>query len=114
MTNRTTRTSPPPLAERRPERRKRSLLGGLVVYSEGRHSFVCTIRNMTAKGARIAFANGQSPPSSFVLVNLRDHLVHKAHIIWASATEAGLALEGGVAGDALPSDLAYLRRFLGR
>lgn len=103
----------PPLAERRPGRRTRSLLGGMVVYADGQRSFPCTIRNVTAKGARIAFADGHTPPSSFHLVNLRDQMVHQAHMVWASATEAGVALESGVAMGALPQNLGYLKRFAG-
>jgi hypothetical protein len=113
MMHMTINIPPPPLAERRPDRRTRSLLGGVVVYAEGQRSFHCTIRNITAKGARIAFADGHAPPSSFHLVNLRDQMVHQAHIVWASATEAGVALERGVAMGALPQTLGYLKRFAG-
>jgi hypothetical protein len=113
MMTMTTTIQPPPIAERRPERRKRAFLGGIVVYAEGRHSFACTIRNITARGARIAFAAGRSPPSSFHLISLRDHVVHPAHIVWASATEAGVALEDGIAMAELPHALGYLKRFAG-
>jgi hypothetical protein len=113
MMHMTINIQPPPLAERRPGRRTRSLLGGVVVYAEGQRSFPCTIRNITARGARIAFADGHAPPSSFQLINLRDQMVHQAHIVWASATEAGVALESGVAMGALPHNLRYLKQFSG-
>lgn len=101
----------PPLANRRPVLRKRSLLGCKVIYAQGRYSFACTIRNISPGGARIAFAPGERLPSHFVLINERNRTGHKARLIWAARTEAGVELESTFPLNAIPDDLPYLKRF---
>ena len=81
----------PPVAERRPNNRRRALLGGMVVHSQGRFSFPCTIRNVSADGARIAFKRGQIMPSDFILIDTWAGQGHRARIAWLTATEAGVS-----------------------
>ena len=76
----------PPVAERRPNNRRRALLGGMVVHSQGRFSFPCTIRNVSADGARIAFKRGQVMPSDFILIDTWAGQGHRARIAWLTAT----------------------------
>ena len=106
----------PPVAERRPQgggkSRRRALLGGLVVHSQGRFSFAVTIRNISEDGARIAFKKGQMMPSDFVLIDTWAGQGHRARIAWVTATEAGVAFSdsfdmGAIADPAL----SYLKRF---
>lgn len=98
----------PPLAERRPAPRRRALLSGRIVYAEGRFSLPCTIRNISANGVRIAFAPGAMLPASFYLINVKERMIYRADVIWASNAEAGAKIEESFSVDAIPSALAYL------
>ena len=104
----------PPLANRRPQPRKRAFLGCTAVYGEGAYSFACVIRNIAPGGARIGFEIGNAMPSPFWLINSRDRTVHKAHIAWSTATEAGVEFETSYPLHQLPPELSYLKRFGGR
>jgi hypothetical protein len=79
----------PPSDERRPKRRSRVLLGGLISYGGGTHNFICTIRNITDTGARIA-VRGRKVPADFHLINLRDRIAYDAVVIWFSDKEVGV------------------------
>jgi hypothetical protein len=107
-------TDLPPLANRRPQTRKRSFLGCTVVYGDGAYSFPCVIRDVAPGGARIAFEAGSSLPGNFWLINGRDRTAHKARIAWATAKEAGLEFESSHPIHQLPPELGYLKRFAGR
>jgi hypothetical protein len=101
----------PPAAERRPNSRRRALLGGLVVHSQGRFSFPCTIRNLSADGARIAFKRGQVMPSDFLLVDTWAGQGHRAHIAWLTATEAGVSFSSSFDMNGITDPaLGYLKR----
>jgi len=101
----------PPTAERRPKGRRRALLGGMVVHSQGRFSFPVTIRNLSEDGARIAFKKGQMMPSDFYLVDTWAGQGHRARIAWVSATEAGVSFENSFDMNAITDPaLNYLAR----
>lgn len=102
---------PPPLAERRPAPRRRALLGGRIVYAEGRFSLPCTIRNLSASGMRIAFTPGTTLPASFYLINAKERTIYHVQIAWAGNAEAGVKIEERFAVDAVPAELSYLNRF---
>ena len=104
----------PPLANRRPQMRKRAFLGCTAVYGDGAYSIACVIRNIAPSGARIGFEVGSRIPSPFWLINSRDRIVHKARIVWATGTEAGVEFDATYPLHQLPPDLAYLKRFIGR
>jgi hypothetical protein len=80
----------PPLAERRPIPRRRVLLGGVATYEEGAYTLKCQIRDLNEKGARIVVSSRQSLPDELYLVITRDHMVHKARLVWRKGDEAGL------------------------
>ena len=102
----------PPVAERRPNSRRRALLGGVIVHSGGRFSFPCTIRNVSGTGARIAFKKGQMMPTEFFLVDTWAGQGHRARIIWVTATEAGVSFDGGFDMNGITDPaLGYLKRF---
>jgi hypothetical protein len=102
----------PPLAERRPSPRGRALLSGRIVYAEGRFSLPCTIRNISATGVRVAFTRGTTLPASFWLINVRDQVIYRVRMAWASDAEAGLKIEEAFSVDAIPPGLPYLNRFV--
>jgi len=106
------RESMPPPGERRPNGRRRALKGGIVVHSQGHFTSPCTIRNISAEGARITFKLGEVMPVDFILIDTWAGVGHRARIAWIGPCEAGVAF--GVAFDmnALTDPgLGYLKRF---
>lgn len=80
----------PEATERRLQSRQRVLRSGLVTYWDGARSFGCTIRNVTAEGARISKPRSQPLPASLFLISLRRRVVHEAKVVWSNSNEAGL------------------------
>ncbi len=99
------------MTDNRLTRRNRSLWRGIIVYSEGRHSFPCTIRDWSDAGARVKFPSGQMFPSVLILVNANTATGHRAEVIWVESTQAGLKFFSAFSMTDVPDDLAYLRRF---
>jgi hypothetical protein len=77
--------------ERRPNRRQRVLLSGLVAYAHGAHCFNCTIRNLNSLGARVSIPKRHAVPSKFFLINLHSQLAYECILIWTNGVEAGVA-----------------------
>jgi hypothetical protein len=103
----------PPPADRRPARRNRMLLTGLLVYDQGSHSLRCSIRDLSDSGARVAFAKGQMLPRLVWLINVRSRTAHAAETIWATEGAAGLRFTDAVdLNGEVVKDLAYLKRIL--
>lgn len=80
----------PPLAERRPQPRRRVLLGAVAVYQDGVYTLKCQVRDINEKGARILVSSRQSLPEELYLVVMRDHMAHKSRLVWRKGDEAGL------------------------
>ncbi len=79
--------------ERRPDQRRRFLLGGIVVLADGALSFDCIIRNQSAGGAKISHAKDVRLPAKFQLINIRDRLVYEVELIWAKDGESGVSFK---------------------
>ena len=103
--------SPPAPPERRPSPRRRALLAGLVVHSAGRFSFPCTIKDISASGARIIFAASSFMPSQIEVVNRSNGTVYRCEVVWTKPTSAGLKFIGTYNMADLPPELDFLRRF---
>jgi hypothetical protein len=98
-------------SERRRRSRRRVLLSGIVTYWDGGRSFGCTIRNISAEGARISKPRTLLLPANLYLISVRERMVHDTRVVWSHDKEAGLVF---VKSNAL-SELAdpkfnYLRR----
>ena len=78
-------------AERRPHRRQRVLLSGLVAYAHGAHCFNCSIRNLNAAGARVLIPKRHAVPAKFYLINLHSQVAYECILIWTDGVEAGVA-----------------------
>jgi hypothetical protein len=101
--------SEPPKIERAPKRRNRVLLGGVISYADGKHSFSCTIRDITDKGARVGVRGQQFPPN-FYLINIRDRLVYDAKVIWNRGTDVGVSFQNSFRlAEIVDPALGYLR-----
>jgi hypothetical protein len=101
----------PPTADRRPERRRRTLLGGRVSYDDGAHVFDCTIRDLSTGGARITVPGHQPIAPHVYLINIRDRVVYEAVVVWNRGGHAGLSFRRTTPiADLADKQLEYLRR----
>jgi hypothetical protein len=101
----------PSSIERRPQRRKRVLLAGVIAYDGGKYSFDCTLRDLSEAGARVSMPKHTQFPSSFYLINIRDRVAHEASVIWCGASEAGVGFTRTIAlADGLDPALGFLKR----
>jgi hypothetical protein len=99
-----------PHGERRPDRRRRSLLGGRVAFDDGKKVFDCTIRDVSSGGARITIPESETIPPRFHLINMRDRVVHECAVAWLKGGEAGLTFLGTLAlGELTGTRLDYMR-----
>jgi hypothetical protein len=103
----------PPIADRRPASRNRVLLSGILSYDSGGHSFRCSIRDLSATGARISLPPGFTVPRPVFLIEIRARIAHEAERIWSDNKSAGLKFIRTIALDKLDDpSLAYLKRLL--
>ena len=101
----------PASAERRPNRRQRVLLSGLVVYAHGTQCFSCSIRNLTEHGARVSVRKRHGVPSQFYLINLHGQVAYDCRLVWNNGVEAGVAFENSLPlGELEDPKLMFLKR----
>lgn len=99
----------PPIADRRPGRRKRTLLSGVVVQNKGDDFFVCSIRNCTDAGARITLPRDVSLSPYLFLIVVRSRIAHEAQVVWQARSEAGIRFIRTIAlSDSMDLKLVYL------
>jgi hypothetical protein len=101
----------PVRSERRPNRRQRVLLSGLVTFARGTQCFSCSIRNLTAHGARVSIRKRHGVPSQFYLINLHGQVAYDCKLVWNNGVEAGVAFRKSIPlGDLQDPRLTYLKR----
>jgi hypothetical protein len=76
----------------RQQRRQRAVLGGVITFADGAHSFRCTIRNFSQEGARITLPDDRLLPPRLYLINLNERAAYEALTVWMKDGEAGVAL----------------------
>jgi hypothetical protein len=103
--------SVPPPIERRPKRRNRVLLRGIISFANGAHSFNCSIRDITDTGACVVIPD-QNIPSRLYLINIRDRLVYDAHVIWNSGVEIGVTFNKTIPIDEIVDPAKSYLRYL--
>jgi hypothetical protein len=107
----TSRDDKSPPSERRTGGRKRVLLSGVVAYKEGAFVFNCRIGDLTATGAKLVIAEGETLPPNFYLINLKARTAYRAHLAWRRGGEAGVTLDAPIDLRAVPdSKYNYLAR----
>jgi hypothetical protein len=103
--------SKPPIAERRPQRRKRVLLSGIVTYADGAYSFDCTFRNLSKTGALVAVGKNTPFPSEFYLIGIRDCVAYEAKVVRNNGSEVGVRFANSFPLSTMAdSSLNYLKR----
>lgn len=82
---------PSAVKEKRRAPRRRTLLTGKIVHSEGAFSLDCTIRDLSATGARIQVKRDALVPTSIFLINIRDRVAYEGVVGWKRLPEYGIA-----------------------
>jgi hypothetical protein len=86
------RPSTAPIADRRRAPRLRSLLSGTLAFDDHNSTMDCTVRNISAWGARVVLADAFRIPDEFNLVVPHHNQTHRATVVWRKGDSAGLAL----------------------
>ena len=79
------------MIERRGDARHRVYKRGTIAFSGA--GFGCTVRNLSASGARIDLEGPVRLPDHFVLVIESDKVMHRCRPVWNSAQRVGVAFE---------------------
>ncbi|HEX4180492.1 MAG TPA: PilZ domain-containing protein [Caulobacteraceae bacterium] len=99
-----------PSNERRCESRHRVLFTGKIVYINTSVSTDCTIRDISACGARLSVTQGPVLDEPFLIV-VRAALVHPSRVAWHLTPQVGLNfLETIRLGQEIPSQLEGIQR----
>ena len=80
------------MTEQRTVPRHRVLKRGTLAFSGG-GGLDCTVRNLSATGARIDIASPVGLPEAFTLVIESDHFMRHCHAIWSSEQHIGVAFD---------------------
>lgn len=76
--------------EQRASQRIRSYLKGVIVHSGGQSRTECTVRDLSAEGARLEVSRAVTLPETFDLHVPQRAMVQKSQIIWRHGDEAGV------------------------
>jgi hypothetical protein len=78
--------------ERRRVPRLRSLLTGTLIFDDNSSTMDCTVRNISAYGAKMVITDAFRLPEAFNLRIPHHDQTHRARIAWRKGDEAGLTL----------------------
>ena len=79
------------MSERRQTPRSRTILGGVISFSERRLTLDCNVRNFSQGGAHVEFDNTALLPDEFDLTIARKEATFRARTIWRREDAAGIA-----------------------
>jgi hypothetical protein len=107
-----TSSQPAPAAgvEQRKAPRKKVLLTAKVIYGDGAQVFDCTIRDVSATGARITLAQGRTIPDAVYLLDLGNRVAYEAAVVSQRAPGFGLKFVKTMKLTDVPPELRYLKR----
>lgn len=92
--------------DRRKIARSRTLLGGVIGFNQRQSTLSCTVRDLTADGARIVFDGTALLPDVFDLTITRKETTVRARTIWRGTDTAGVAFVEAHDTDVVPLDWA--------
>lgn len=78
-----------PQPEHRATQRRTTLKGGRIVFNAGRSTVDCTVRNLSAKGAKLQVASVVGIPDTFDLL-LDGHARQPCRVVWRRLKELGI------------------------
>ncbi|MGM4887836.1 PilZ domain-containing protein [Tardiphaga sp. 20_F10_N6_6] len=79
------------MIEKRTAPRHRVLKRGTLAFGGG--GIDCTVRNLSASGARVDIASPLGLPSNFMLVIEADHFIRRCRPVWNNDRQLGVAFE---------------------
>lgn len=99
------------VTEPRGAARKRVLLSGKIAYGEGAFSYDCTIRDISASGAKLGIRGATVLPREFFLIDLKRSTAFASELVWRSATCCGVRFHAAYElANITDPKLCYLRR----
>lgn len=100
----------PPLADRRPNPRRKVLFGAAALSIIRHDAMACQVRDLSDNGAKISVASTAILPHDFYLIIHRSQRAYRAKAVWRRGDEAGLAFIDAIDLTLdLPPGLHYLR-----
>jgi hypothetical protein len=78
--------------ERRIDARLRCLLPAKLVFNWKGSTLDCVIRNKSAEGYRVVFANAVALPRDFEVLNEQTGIIRPARLMWSTGLTAGIKL----------------------
>jgi hypothetical protein len=97
--------------EQRKAPRKKVLLTGKVIYGDGAYVLDCTIRDISATGARITLAQGRSIPETAYLLDMVNRVAYDAVVVSERAGGFGLKFRKTLRlAEVTAPELRYLKR----
>jgi PilZ domain len=76
--------------EHRKAPRKKVLLTGKIIHGDGAHVLDCSIRDVSATGARVTLAPGRSMPANVYLLDMVNRTAYEATVVSERAGGFGL------------------------
>ena len=99
------------MAEARRDERVRSYLRARILFNNNSSSIECTVKNISASGAKIEISSGLSVPSEFDLDVPQKGRVYRARLTWRDSACLGVRFIDRAADHALPdAHVARLER----
>jgi hypothetical protein len=80
--------------DKRKSSRRRVLKGGKIVFADGMRVIDCTIRDLSAKGARLIIANTIGVPDTFQLFEKSSGMLYPATVVWRQTDALGVKFDG--------------------
>jgi hypothetical protein len=109
-----------PVVYRSRPQRRRTLLSGKLVYSEGpfapdgEFTLDCSVRNISEGGAKIVVPVRQLLPPNLYLIVIKYCVAYWARVVWLDLPARGLQFSKTYSLSAtLPHDMKFLRRLWG-
>jgi len=83
------------VTEKRDSPRTRALKSGRIVFNHGSSSIDCTIRNLSASGAKLLVENALGLPAEFVLM-CADDRSYRCTVRWRKLNEMGVSFDATI------------------
>ncbi|CAN1721676.1 PilZ domain-containing protein [Hyphomicrobium sp. 1Nfss2.1] len=82
------------MEEKRKVPRRRVLKEGKIIFADGLRLLDCTIRDMSANGAKLLIANTVGLPDTFYLYEKSSGMIYPAAIAWRQPNSIGVEFKG--------------------
>jgi hypothetical protein len=101
------------MQDRRQSFRRKTFLGGRVVFNHRQATMDCVLKNIGGGGAKLIFTNTASVPDEFDVQVARLERTFRARVAWRRQEEVGISfVERRASSNVVPLDLAIKMRKL--